>query len=612
MKFKKLFSLSALCLVGVLGVGLVASCDTEDEDTTEDCTGETCSTGDEEGETSPTERTYTSQSLFTFNGTINLGLGTTVGGVIGSGTYYGDVDIPTTLTIGVYDDDHYTIWLDCEIPIQSVSLSIVTVKLTGYGGDVLDSVDTSHLSLYYDSEEGNVYYHRIDTGSGTNINTYEVYGEFEKAEFLKNPLYYATKDMFGCGQRIFDGIGDIVISNPLDFSSLQTALTNAVTSSEITSGNNIIGDTYSLTYDAGAPDDTTSAVGEISASVSIYDDHSKDAIYMHVPTYFTVNLGVLGSYDIGFDITMDLALDSTAPKEVTSDSFSEIEGYISENASHFTLNTAVEESYLASTEGGESASLADRTYTDVTTYSGNISLTLSNTAVGSEEYTGTATVPTTLEVGTYTDGNGDSQTSYLLSCEIPETNVEFSSGNYIKLTGYANNSVIEANKSELTVLYDTGDDIIAWHRLDESEVDEGETPDTYEDWGIFEHEVFSEKPIYYVTHDLFGCGARLYNEAANAVTETMLNEFIGDGIIGSDGSVSAELNVPFTYTVFIITYNLEFDLAVNLTKDTTSSDSDGSTINAFITYVNSNPTRYVMNSVIEDSYIVPTIGNDDE
>ncbi len=608
MKFKKLFSLSALCLVGVLGVGLVAACD-EVEDKTEDCTGETCSTEDEEGDTSPAERVYTSQSLFTFTGTINLGLGTTVSGFFG-GTYYGDVDIPTTLTIGVYSEDHYTIWLDCDIPIESVSLSLVTVKLTGYGGDTLDSVDTSHLSLYYDSEEGNVYYHRIDKGSGTNINTYEVFGLFEEAEFLKNPLFYITRDMLGCGQRIFDGIGDIVSENPLDVDSLLAALTSAVTTSEITSGINVIGDTYSLTYDAGAPTDTTSAVGEVSASVSIYDDHSKDAIYMYVPTYFSVDL--LGStYDLEFYLTMDLALDSTAPKEVASDTFSEIEEFISENATNFEANIVNEVPSLVA----EPITLTEHTYTSIDTYSGTITLSLTNIGVTSNDdgetvytYTGDAPITTTLIVGTYTDENGKTQTSYLLDCEITIKTVQFASSSIqtIKLTGYGNGVLSnEVTSSHLTAYYDTSDGLICWHRVDKgSNSRVNVTLDTYENYGALTEEEFTKNPLLYINRDFFGCGARIYEDAVEALDENAISNAIGEELIGEEG-ISASLTSDFTYS----SQSLEFGLAVVLNADEQTSDEDVS-IKAFVTYVNANPDYFLINQVVENSYLAATDDGD--
>ncbi|MCD8203673.1 MAG: hypothetical protein LUB56_00915 [Coprobacillus sp.] len=603
MKFKKLFSLSTLCVVGALGVGLLGACDNEDNDTEGDtCTGEECSTDSSE---SPAERTYVSQSLYTFSGTINLGLGTTVTGVIGNGSYYGDVDIPTTLTIGTYGDEHYTIWLDCEIPIESVSLSFIEVKLTGYGGNVLDPVDTSHLSLYYDSEEDNVYYHRIDKGVGTNINTYEVFGSFETSEYLKNPLYYVTKDMFGCGQRIFDGIGDIVSENPLDVDSLLTSIPELVTSSEITSGINVIGDEYTLSLDGGAPTDTTSAIGEVEASVSVYDDHSKDSIYAYIPTYFTVSL--LGTdYNLEFDITMDLALDTSAPKEVSSDSFSEIEGFISENESNFVTNYVTE----VSSNVAEPVTVTERTYESVTTYSGTITLSLTNIGVYTTEneenvytYTGKAEIETTLIVGTYTDDDGDTQTSYLLDCDIPIVTVQFASSTIstIKLTGYGNGVLSNSvSTSHLTAYYDTSDDVICWHRIDTgSNSALNKTLDTYENFGAYTQEAFSENPLLYINRDFFGCGARIYGEAVDALDTDAISNAIGEGLFGEDG-ISASLTSDFTYS----SQSLEFGLVVSLTEDDESGQTaDESAISEFVSYIGENSDYFLTNSIIEVSYL---------
>ncbi|MCD8203914.1 MAG: hypothetical protein LUB56_02185 [Coprobacillus sp.] len=618
MKFKKLFSLSTLCLVGVMGVGLLASCDETEDEVEEDET----TTTDEEDTTSSPSSISIDEGLYTFSGNLTFELtNEATGSLATGGEYQGSVDIPLTLTINVSEGNHITGLIDSEIEIGSAPTEVTDIKLTGYGGGVLDSVITSHVTAYFDSEEDNIYYHRIDSGTGTDIDTYELYGEFTSSEFMKNPLLYITRDMFGAGARIFEGIDGKVSENPLDSDAITKTLTESASITDITdsSGSNV-GSKVETGFDGGATYSGDALLGEVKLAASIYNDHSQDALYAYIPTCFVFENGVsIFTYNFNCDFVMslDLTIDSySATMSADNNPFTEFVAYISENASHFVSNTVTEKSSLVNVEDteeeGETVTVTPKTYTDVTTYTGTITLSLTNISVYTGEgenitytYTGNAPIETTLDVGTYTDGAGETQYTYVLDCEIPIVTVTFNSGlaRTIKLTGYGNNVLSNSvTTSHLSAYYDTGDGMIMWHRIDTgSDSALRQSIDTYENWGAFTKEEFALNPYYYITHDFFGCGQRIFEEAVNAIDEDS-ESIVGSDIIGSsqDGTISAQFSSTFEWD----SVNLKFDIDVSLTKGTESqSKTESELITGFVSYINDNPTHFIKNTIVEDSYM---------
>ncbi len=239
---------------------------------------------------------------FVFEGTITLGMSAM--------NTSAQADIETTLTMRTYNDGHFTMQIDCDIPAASVTfMGFINIDITGYGGGVLDSVDHSHLTVYYDSEDGYTYYYHIDYSDKCEetSDTYEEWGMLSGSEFGKSPFQYILGNMIGCGSIIQSALGG---SGSFNFEwgipSSLNGLISGLTVTEVLDENNQerVADKLELDLALGSIfGGDASIINETTIATTIYDNHSADSIYVALP--------ITGTYSIvtyEFDIILDLTL----------------------------------------------------------------------------------------------------------------------------------------------------------------------------------------------------------------------------------------------------------------------------------------------------------------
>ncbi|MCD8203674.1 MAG: hypothetical protein LUB56_00920 [Coprobacillus sp.] len=276
------------------------------------------------------------------------------------------VNIPTTLVMKIGDDGEFTMLLDCDVEVKSLvsdggnlttktfheaSTGLFGTTTAAYWSD--DSgVESRHVTIYYDSTDGNTYFHRTDTGVGhtyteavaasatkyydddenteatendytvdQTYNTYEVWGKMSGSFFGSAPIRIVLGDMLGSGDTVMSALGggdddgglDLGFGIPSSFNGLITSgsLTEVLDEEE----QNVIGRKYDLGLSIGGFISSESFDMD-KAELAVTLDPTDDAI---TGIYALVNID-LGS--LGLDLSVGLTLDSDKSGE-TAPSYSE-------------------------------------------------------------------------------------------------------------------------------------------------------------------------------------------------------------------------------------------------------------------------------------------------
>ncbi len=315
---------------------------------------------------------------YSLSGTISLDLGA-YGFVRGA-------EIPTTLTMRIGEDGQFTMLIDCDIPIVIGNFLIMDVGITdgsklinktfheayagifGIGGyDAYWSDDcgaqSRHTTVYYDSEDDNIYFHRTDIGEGhkytdnstadtsnsalmvlddtsgatandysisESYNTYEQWGMLSSSKFGNSAFAYILDNMIGCGEMITSALesdgedSGMEFTIPKDFNGL---ITNLETSTD-SDGNW----TIDLGVSAGPLlGGSLAMLDKANVSVTLDKDGVCSNVAASVPIEVDYN-GIAAEFTIGLDFDVQDGTGKTIPSGYehggTSDPFKVFEDYI--------------------------------------------------------------------------------------------------------------------------------------------------------------------------------------------------------------------------------------------------------------------------------------------
>ncbi|MCD8203915.1 MAG: hypothetical protein LUB56_02190, partial [Coprobacillus sp.] len=212
--------------------------------------------------------------------------------------------------------------------------------------------ESRHTTVYYDSADGNTYFHRTDIGEGhdytdntesnadspsasdytvtASYNTYEQWGMLSSHEFGYSPFSYILDNMVGCGSMIAEALGGSGEDGSFDFGmTIPSSLNGLITglSVETTEESETV---VSLDLSLGSLfTGDASILDELSIALTLTEGNTVSEIVVELPIDYS--LGILGSAT--FIIGVDLKLDESSSKDLSSitngnDPFAEFEAYI--------------------------------------------------------------------------------------------------------------------------------------------------------------------------------------------------------------------------------------------------------------------------------------------
>ncbi|MCD8203916.1 MAG: hypothetical protein LUB56_02195, partial [Coprobacillus sp.] len=272
MKIKKLMSVSALCLVGVLGIGLLTGCNDEEDEKIDETTTDTTSDDTESGPASGLvfNNLFSMLNGFTFEGSIDIA--------------YGDIEVGLEFNNG-----------QAVIPLDMSDFSFDISKLA-VGGDLTIVYDSYEITLGVTYLDSAVY---VDYGE----DSYWSEGIGDSVHF-----FMANSD-----------IGDLISLFSSDDSEASSVDWEALFGLDLTNF-----DVMDLIYSLNGMTLTTSASGEPAFAVPLTSLGISDSLLIRTNndsecTGLECTNLVMGEFTISIDLSLEAVTDLkvTTPEEIS-------------------------------------------------------------------------------------------------------------------------------------------------------------------------------------------------------------------------------------------------------------------------------------------------------